>query len=391
MVTTYKNVYRTTLFAIGLPYKTTIMKYTFLSMLLLCQAAATHAQTAVKKTTGFTLNAKLEGLTAPKIYLTYGGFHNSRIDTLNVTNGSFSYKGKVEEPMPGMVFTPDYKVRFDLYIDNGKIDITGRADDMNGLKINGPAATREFAAFNKTIMDNRQRVNELFAQAQQTRQSGDTVAAAKLEQEVNRLYNKEFEIRKNYIKDHPASYISAHELYAFSNVKNVKEAIKMFDALDGKIQNSSQGQALAERLNLLGRVQVGEPALSFVQQDPEGKSVSLEAFKGKWVLVEFWASWCGPCRAENPNLLQAYNRYKDKGFSILGVSLDHVKDAWLKAIEKDGMPWVQVSDLKGWKNIVAEKYGIKAIPANFLVSPEGKIVALDLRGENLHEKLAKFL
>jgi peroxiredoxin len=354
-------------------------------------AFASVAQTAAKKEAGFTLNAKLDGLAAPEIYLTYGGFHNSRIDTAKVVNGSFSFIGSVEEPVPAMIFTPDYKVRFDLYIDNGKIEISGQPGDLNKLKINGPAATREFVAFNKMIMDNRQKVNELYGQANEAKQKGDSVGAAKLEAEVNRWYNKEFDMRKSYIKTHPSSYISAHELYAFSNVKTVKEAVVMFDALHENIQQSSQGQALAERLNLLGRVQVGEPALSFVQQDVSGKNVSLEAYKGKWVLVEFWASWCGPCRAENPNLLQAYNQYKDKGFAILGISLDHVKDAWLKAIQKDGMPWVQVSDLKGWKNEVAEMYGIKAIPANFLVSPEGKIVALDLRGPVLHEKLAAFL
>ncbi|WP_132053721.1 TlpA disulfide reductase family protein [Pseudocnuella soli] len=367
------------------------MKHTSLYILALLLAFAASAQTAGKKAPGFTLTAKIAGLDAPQIMLTYGGFHNSHIDTAKVVDGSFSFKGSVAEPVPAMVFTSDFKVRFDLYVDNGKIEVKGRADEPNSLIITGPAATKEFVAFNKMIMDNRGRVNDLFAKSNAARQQGDTLAAAKLETEMNRLYQHEFELRKTYIKEHPASYISAHELYAFSNVKNVKEAVVLFDALHEKIQSSSQGVALAERLNLLGRVQIGEPAISFVQQDVDGKDVSLDAYKGKWVLVEFWASWCTPCRAENPNLLNAYQQYKDKGFVILGVSLDHVRDAWIKAIQKDGMPWAQVSDLKGWKNVVAEMYGIKAIPANFLVNPEGKIVALDLRGPVLQEKLAALL
>ena len=367
------------------------MKYTIVTSFLFLLVLCTQAQSSKQAASTFTVKAKINGMDAKQIYLTYGGFHNSKIDTAQVVNGAFSFKGKVDEPVPAMVFTPDYKVRFDLYIDNGAINISGSANALDDLKISGPAVTNEFVAFNKTIMDNRKKVNTIYQQSHAAFQKGDSVTGKKLQKEMETFYNKEFAIRKGYIKDHPKSFIGAYELYAFSNVKTVKEATTLYEALDERVQNSSQGVALLERLQLLGRVQVGEPALAFVQQDVNGKEISLDAYKGKYVLVEFWASWCGPCRAENPNLLNAYNQYKDKGFTILGISLDHSKEAWLKAIEKDGMPWIQVSDLKGWNNVVAEMYGIKAIPANFLVSPEGKILALDLRGELLHENLNKII
>lgn len=132
-------------------------------------------------------------------------------------------------------------------------------------------------------------------------------------------------------------------------------------------------------------------APEFTQADTSGKAVALHDFRGKYVLVDFWASWCGPCRQENPNVVNAYNQYKDKNFTVLGVSLDRpgAKDAWLNAIHKDNLTWTQVSDLKFWDNEVARQYGIRSIPQNFLIGPDGKIVAKNIRGEALSRKVAE--
>ncbi|MBS0029151.1 TlpA family protein disulfide reductase [Chitinophaga sp. 2R12] len=134
---------------------------------------------------------------------------------------------------------------------------------------------------------------------------------------------------------------------------------------------------------------IGATAIDFTQNNTAGKPVKLSDYRGKYVLLDFWASWCGPCRAENPNVLDNYEKYHSKGLEILGVSLDDKKDAWLKAIKDDGLEWAHVSDLKGWKNEVAKEYNIRAVPSNFLIDKEGKIVAVDLRGEELTQKLAE--
>jgi peroxiredoxin len=170
---------------------------------------------------------------------------------------------------------------------------------------------------------------------------------------------------------------------------NADIAEPVFLSLAEKLRNGPAGKEMAERIEVAKKTGVGRMAMDFTQNDTLGNPVSLSSFKGKYVLIDFWASWCGPCRQENPNVVKAFNNYKDKGFTVLGVSLDqpNAKDKWMKAIHDDNLTWTQVSDLKFWKNEVAVQYGIQAIPQNFLIDPQGKIIGKNLRGEGLNKKL----
>jgi len=196
---------------------------------------------------------------------------------------------------------------------------------------------------------------------------------------------------KDYIlkngKSVVAAYLAISNAYAYS-LEDLKAINK---AMDPSIANSAYVKKLAEREIILGKVETGQPAPEFTMNDTTGKPISLSSLKGKVVLVDFWASWCGPCRAENPNVVAAYKRFSSKGFTVFGVSLDTDKDKWLQAIAKDGLTWPHVSDLIGWDNAAAKQYGVMSIPASYLLDKEGKIIASNLRGEELVKKLEELL
>ena len=221
---------------------------------------------------------------------------------------------------------------------------------------------------------------------------GDKIMLDSLQKIYKQLSVKEKDFVKEYAKNHPASYVAAFEVYQkFSYNPDAAELDSVYNDSAMSIQNSYFGKKIKKVLDIAKKTAMGNAAPEFAQNDASGKSVSLASFKGKYVLVDFWASWCGPCRAENPNVLKAYSKYHPKGFDILGVSLDEKKDKWEEAIKKDNLNWTQVSDLQGWKNSVAVLYGVQAIPMNFLIDKDGKIIAKGLRGDDLGKKLSEVL
>lgn len=253
-----------------------------------------------------------------------------------------------------------------VYADKGEVILTGNDSTFNGVEMSGSLFARELNEFHHLVKD----------------QTSDSIKKA---------------ISLQWIDAHPNSPISVFIMYNIYEPLYGKLTIDEQEAILNKLQPGALKNKIADAMRYSIRTErltgIGKIAPDFSQNDTLGKPVSLKDFRGKYVLVDFWASWCAPCRRENPNVVKAFNQYKDKGFTVLGVSLDQAgkKDAWLKAIHDDGLIWTHVSDLKYWNNEVAKLYDVKAVPVNFLVGPDGRIIAKNLRGEALHKKLAELL
>ena len=217
--------------------------------------------------------------------------------------------------------------------------------------------------------------------------------AARMRARFDALNQEYAQGQQNFIKANPSSWVSLDALTGSMDVHQYAVVAPLYESLSPALKASPQGRWYGEMLRGLKEVAIGAQAPNFSQKTPDGKTVSLADYRGKYVLVDFWASWCGTCRQENPAVVKAYEAYKGRNFDIVGVSLDdeNGRAKWLKAIQDDHLPWTQVSDLRGWQNAVAQTYHVRAVPQNFLIDPSGKIVAANLRGDELQTVLAKYL
>jgi peroxiredoxin len=262
--------------------------------------------------------------------------------------------------------------------------ITGSQANIDGDKLN---------ALTKSLQDQLAVVNGELGRLS-PEQKKDKVLTDSIYKRYRAITKKLEPIYLDFARKNTTSFLSLTAISQVLTSESVQtEAEQVYNGLSEALRSSKTGKDIWDYLNTAKKTKIGVQAIDFTQNDVEDKPVKLSDFKGKYVLLDFWASWCGPCRQENPNVVAAYNQYKDKGFTVLGVSLDQPgkKASWLKAIADDHLTWTHVSDLKFWDNAVAKEYGIRGIPANFLIGPDGKIIAKGLRGEALKEKLASLL
>ena len=345
-----------------------------------------------KKTDGFTIDGTVTGADTGWVYLKKRSEGKMiTADSVQIKEGKFAFTGKLDLPEMFYLKLNNVDGAFPMFVENAAITLKVYADSLDKSTAAGSAAHDLYTAFQKDEMVYNMKMEELYGEYMQAKEAHDSVGVKMVEKAYDSVQNAQSKFTKEYIlkngKSVVAAYLAISNAYAYS-LEDLKAINK---AMDASIANSVYVKKLAEREMILNAVQPGQPAPEFSMNDTLGKPVTLSSFKGKLVLVDFWASWCSPCRAENPNVVAAFKKYNSKGFTVLGVSLDTDKSKWIDAVAKDGLAWTHVSDLIGWDNAAAKQYGVMSIPANFLVDKEGKIVASDLRGEALQNKLKELL
>jgi len=308
-------------------------------------------------------------------------------DSAELGNGDCKFKGSVKYPEIYYLTISTKKERLPFFIENSDINITGVSDSISSAKVTGSAVQDEYSTFQAKLDKLDEQAMELYKQSKDNEKEGFKMKADSLMTLSDDVFNEIDNQQKEYIKSHPSSWISPYLLGRVYYDMEGDVLDGYLSGLDPKLDSVSTVLTLKDRVNKLKLVAVGQIAPDFTMNDPMGNPVKLSDIyaKNTYTLVDFWASWCGPCRHENPNVVSVFNSYRAKGFGVLGVSLDTDKDKWLKAIIDDKLTWDHVSDLKGWRNEAAALYSVNSIPSNLLIDKSGKIIGRNLREEKLRD------
>ena len=334
-------------------------------------------------------------------------------DTVKVENGKFEMKGTITEPAFYTIQLEGAQAKIPFILENAEVTIVINKDSIPKSKVSGTYNNDEYIAFNeeitkvqKKLMDFQNKNMKAMEAAQQTK---DTTVINKLMQEFSKIQEEVSVASKSkyvtYAETHPKAFISALIIQGMLNdpTADVAKSEKLYNSLEESLKKTKPGIAIKAKLAELKMPAVGAAPVApasaaeakwrtdFSGPNPQGKIISLKENLGKVTIVDFWASWCGPCRQENPNVVAIYKELHSKGLNIIGVSLDKDAKAWKDAIAKDKLTWNHVSNLKFWDEPIAAQYKVESIPATFILDASGNVVAKDLRGDALRAKVIELL
>ena len=355
--------------------------------LLLSIVAASMTLAACNAQSGYKVTGTVEGMPDGKaIIATVNG---SSLDTLakaDVKNGSFEFTGNVSEPTGAYIMVIGKRGAIPFMLENANITVNAGQAGLTVTGSEGQKIYDQFMAINTTTQQEAMKLQQEYQAA-----NGDQAKMQAVQEAYAKLMTDAQAKETELIKANPDSYVSTFVIVSGMGQMEYEQLKERYNLLGEKAKASAQGKAIAAQIAKLESTAIGQIAPNFTITTPEGESISLYDIKGKVKLIDFWASWCGPCRGENPHVVEIYKEYHPKGLEIFGVSLDNNKEAWVKAIADDGLVWKHGSDLKGWQSAPAQLYSVSGIPHTVLLDENNKIIAKNLRGDELKQKIAELL
>ncbi len=342
----------------------------------------------------FRISGNLTGVEESTMiyYRQSDGSDLTTVDSAVLTDGRFVFKGSLDYPQMIYLQIGDSRQMINIFAENTDMEVSSSVDSLDKTIVRGSVSHDELIAFNAHMKPLDAEYASLISRYREAAANNDSELLQKIDEEYDDLSNRQKKGILEFLDDKNASFLKPYLIRRqLSYQIDGPELETLITPIEPEVRISKDYVFLAERVETLKRVAIGQQAPDFTLSDPEGNPVSLSSLNGNYVLIDFWASWCGPCRRENPNVVQLYNEYSSKGFEILGVSLDEDREKWVQAINDDQLTWRHVSDLRRWGSEAGKLYGVNSIPHTVLIDPDGIIIAKNLRGAELVAKLQELL